>query len=295
MFVFICHRAVLSVWSVSQLDDRDFLPHGHARESRGQPHSGHCKEDVYNILFNARPEWTESPAWWTDLSSATVWWMTGSSHLCALLSLSLLPVLSSYVPPLHVNAAELPVVSPIHVMSVVTSVTCVQGPISRTEGLRAEGWWSCLSQLGLAWVTSHKSQSHIYKVTSNPSSESRVIVNVRQLFLKNDLFLQRLYRYPLHSYQVVSTPAIELMTWTSTEEAVNVQSEEIQPKSRWRPSLCSLQWKVSCLKTSVASSLIDFLEDHAGAGSVFLFDSRAFCINVWIIFDVCVSVENSAF
>ena len=162
-------------------------------------------------------------------------------------------------------------------------------------GLRAEGWWSCLSQLGLAWVTSHKSQSHIYKVTSNPSSESRVIVNVRQLFLKNDLFLQRLYRYPLHSYQVVSTPAIELMTWTSTEEAVNVQSEEIQPKSRWRPSLCSLQWKVSCLKTSVASSLIDFLEDHAGAGSVFLFDSRAFCINVWIIFDVCVSVENSAF
>ena len=73
-----------------------------------------------------------------------------------------------------------------------------------TEGRRL---WSCLSQLGLAWVTSHKSQSHIYKVTSNPSSESRVIVNVRQLFLKNDLFLQRLYRYPLHSYQVVSTPA----------------------------------------------------------------------------------------
>ena len=131
MFVIICHRAGLSVWSVSHLDDRDFLPHGHARESRGQPHSGHCKEDVYNILF--MHDLSGLKALHGEQTPARVRWMTGSSHLCALLSLSLLPVLSSYVPPLHVNAAELPVVSPIHVMS---GVTCVQGPIS----LKSEGW-----------------------------------------------------------------------------------------------------------------------------------------------------------
>ena len=155
MFVFICHRAVLSVWSVSQLDDRDFLPHGHARESRGQPHSGHCKEDVHNILFMH------------DLSGLKVLHDEQISRvpqsggwLAVLTSVhfSLLPVLSSYVPPLHVNAAELPVVSPIHVMS---GVTCVQGPISRTEGLRAEGCdHVCPSWAWPEWqVTSHSPTS----------------------------------------------------------------------------------------------------------------------------------------
>ena len=166
MFVFICHRAVLSVWSVSQLDDRDFLPHGHARESRGQPHSGHYKRTSTTFcLCTTWVDWIPCMVIRSlECHSLVDDWQFSPLRT---ISLSLLPVLSSYVPPLHVNVAELPVVSPIHVMS---GVTCVQGPISRTEGLRAEGWWSCLSQLGLAWVTSHKSQSHIYKVTSNPSS-----------------------------------------------------------------------------------------------------------------------------